>query len=96
MNRWRSVRTVFGSNKVQAHPAHARPSYTRIVSSASLKKKIGFYVILLLRIIIVFIKKKLKNKSIRIHIRYFQYNILKKYIFEYKNSNIRILIIILE
>jgi hypothetical protein len=39
MNQWRSVRTVFGSNKVQAHPTHASPSYARIVSLASLKKK---------------------------------------------------------
>jgi hypothetical protein len=39
MNPWRSVRTVLGSNKVQAHPAHASPFYTHIVSLASLKKK---------------------------------------------------------
>ena len=51
MNQWRSIRTVFGSNKVQAHPAHASPSYIHIVSSASLKKKIfGFCVISFIRV----------------------------------------------
>ena len=39
MNQWRFVRTVFGSNKVPAHPTHASPSFTHKVSLASLKKK---------------------------------------------------------
>ena len=51
MNQWRSVRTVFGSNKVPAHPTHASPSFTHIVSLASLKKKnFGFCVISFIRV----------------------------------------------
>ena len=45
MNQWRSVRTVFGSNKVLAHPTHASPSFTHIVSLASLKKKKTFWLL---------------------------------------------------
>ena len=45
MNQWRSVRTVFGSNKVLAHPTHASPSFTHIASLASLNKKKTFWLL---------------------------------------------------
>ena len=45
MNQWRSVRTVFGSNKVPAHPTHASPFFTHIVSLASLKKIQPFWLL---------------------------------------------------
>ena len=45
MNQWRSVRTVFGSNKVPAHPTHASPFFTHIVSLARLKKIQPFWLL---------------------------------------------------